>query len=223
MATAEPAFQRARTPENKELRSRALITAARSLALDNGVRAVTLTDIAAAAGVHISAVRRYFESREEIFLHLTAEGWDDWARAVAEALGSRTQVPPGDLAAVLARALADRPLFCDLLAHTPLTLERQVSAEPVRAFKLSALSALSDLAGVLTRALPEHDERDARDLIAAVTALAASMWQVAHPPATLAALYREDPRLGHATADFVPRMTRLVHATTLGLIAARVS
>ena len=41
------------------------------------------------------------------------------------------------VADVFARGFADRPLFCDLIAHTPLNLERNVSPEAVRRYKLA--------------------------------------------------------------------------------------
>lgn len=219
MATPKPAVRRARSAAAKEQRAAALVEAARELGLRRGVRAVTLTDITGAAGVHVSAARRYFESREEIFLHLTAEGWQEWSAAVRAGLAP-DGVTARELAAVLARTLAERPLFCDLLAHAPLTLEREVSIESVRGFKLAALAAVGELTGALHAAVPALDERDALDLVAAVTALAGSLWQIAHPPPTLDQLYREDARLAHDAVEFVPRLTRLVLVTTLGLIVA---
>lgn len=56
----------------------ALVEAARSLALDSGVASVTLTDVASRAGVHHSAVLRYFTSHKEMLLQLAAEGWVQW-------------------------------------------------------------------------------------------------------------------------------------------------
>ncbi|MFI1864679.1 TetR/AcrR family transcriptional regulator [Streptomyces jumonjinensis] len=81
-----PPFQRARRPEHKEQRRLDILRAAAALGRHDGVRSVTLTDIAAGAGVHKSAVLRYFASREAVFLLLTADGWQDWADAVDEAL-----------------------------------------------------------------------------------------------------------------------------------------
>jgi hypothetical protein len=121
----------------------------------------------------------------------------------------------------LAETLDERPLFCDLLAHTPLSLERAVSAEVVRSYKLGALAAAHDIAEAMRAAVPELGDKAAGDLVAMAMALAQSLWQVANPPETLAELYREDPRLAHAGVDFVPWMTRLLHASILGLIAAR--
>lgn len=204
-------FQRARRPENKEQRSDDLLAAARRLALRSGVRAVTLTDIATEAGVHVSGVRRYFESRQEIFLRLAAEGWVDWATAVSG-------VPAGaGLATTLSRTLAARPLFCDLLAHVQLSLEREVSPQAVRDFKLTAMAALEELTTALARADPRLDPPAARDVIAAVTALAGSLWQTSHPSETLIELYADHPHLSHTPAEFEPRLTRLVEALLRGV------
>jgi hypothetical protein len=121
------------------------------------------------------------------------------------------------VAAALAGTLAERPLFCELLAHAPLNLERHVSADAVRAFKLTALAAAEDLGSLVARAVPNMSHADGRDLIAAVTALAATLWQYSHPPAALAELYATDPRIAHAAVDFTPRLQHLTHAVIRGL------
>ena len=84
--TASPAFQRARSPEHKAERREAILDAAARLAARDGVRQVTLTDIAAAVGIHKSALLRYFETREQIFLELTGRAWTEWAAATRAAL-----------------------------------------------------------------------------------------------------------------------------------------
>jgi AcrR family transcriptional regulator len=206
-------FQRARSPVHKETRASALVTAARTLALRDGVRSVTLTGIATAAGMHVSGVRRYFGSREEIFLVLAAAEWTGWAAAVRDELGGEAATAD-ELAAVLSRTLADRPLFCDLLGHVQLSLEREVSAAAVLAYKLESLAALAVLRDAI--GLPSGT---AQDLVAGVTAMAGTLWQTAHPPATLDRLYREDPRLAHAVNEFTPRLARLTAALVRGLTA----
>ncbi|MEV4342992.1 TetR family transcriptional regulator [Actinoplanes sp. NPDC049596] len=209
-------FQRARSTEAKEERTAALLTAARVLAGPAGLRTVTLTEIAQTAGVHVSGVRRYFGSREEIFLTLAAEEWTAWADVVQARLAAGG---PADLAATLADTLADQPLFCDLLAHVPLSLEREVSAEAVRDYKVTAVTALGVLLDAITGATSLSREA-AQDLIAAVTSIAAGLWQVSHPPATLARLYAEDERVAHLASDFTPRLARLTEAMVRGLEAA---
>src|SRR6202043_2616105 len=75
-------YQRARRPEQKLERRDAILGAARELALRDGVRAVSLADIATRVGIHKSALLRYFETREQIFLELTAQAWREWTAAI---------------------------------------------------------------------------------------------------------------------------------------------
>ncbi|MEV0477003.1 TetR family transcriptional regulator, partial [Streptomyces prunicolor] len=151
MSTPSP--QRARSAAAKQQRERAILDAARSLGAERSVREVTLTDIAAAVGMHKSAMLRYFETREQIFLALTAEGWEDWS---AELRVRLSEVADGDsdaVAAVIAQTLVARPFFCDLLAQAPLNLERNVSLDSVYEFKTVVLGVVASLATELCRML----------------------------------------------------------------------
>src|ERR1700719_1510708 len=111
----ERTLQRAYSPQHKEQRVTDLMQAARALAARDGVRTVTLTAIATQAGVHVSAVRRYFESREEILLGLAEQGYADWAQALTDRIHGRDGLTSTDLAQAVTAALVERPLFCDLL------------------------------------------------------------------------------------------------------------
>src|ERR1700758_2330411 len=124
-----PDFQRARSAAAKQLRESAILEAARVLGAERGIRQVTLTEIAEAVGMHKSALLRYFETREEIFLRLTADGGREWSGALRAALEALHEPTSAAVAAVFASTLAERGTFCDLLAQAPLNLERNVSVE----------------------------------------------------------------------------------------------
>ncbi len=209
-------FQRARRPEHKEQRREAILTAARALATRDGVRAVNLGDIAAEVGVHKSALLRYFETREEIYLQLTAEYWADWTEALRAALPAAEPTPAG-VAAVITKTLTDRPLFCDLLAHAPLNLERHVSLDSVRRFKLHSLARVDEISILLGEALPGLGADGGRKAVGAVNAFAAAFWQVSHPGEVLAQLYAEMPETGHSIMDFAGRVEELTTAVLAGL------
>ncbi len=122
------AFQRARTEENKRQRAEALVEAARSLAVETGVASVTLTAVAKRAGIHYSAVRRYFTSHKEVLLHLAAEGWVRWSSTVCDKLAEPGTKSPALVAETLANGLVADPLFCDLLANLHLDMLKQADA-----------------------------------------------------------------------------------------------
>jgi len=209
-------FQRARRPEHKRQRYEASLAAARSLAEQEGVRAVSLADIATAVGVHKSALLRYFETREEIYLRLAAEDWQSWVTGMRAALDA---LPPGDaggVAAAFAETLAERPLLCDLITHAALNLERNVSLESLRTYKRAAYGALGEIAASVRGVLPSLTAEDAFELAGAVGMIAASLWQMAHPTATLLELYAEEPELGHDRFPFVPTVTRMAETIIRG-------
>jgi AcrR family transcriptional regulator len=210
-------FQRARSAEAKQQRESAILDAATRLGSARGIRQVTLTDIASAVGMHKSAMLRYFETREEIFLRLTANGWREWSAALRQQLGA---LPPGADAAAVAEAFAGslvaRPMFCDLLAQAPLNLERNVSIESVRSFKLATLSEVSAISRELSRLLG-LTEQEAVDVIATATSLAGALWQMATPGPQVRELYGSDPRLAHAVVEAGPRLTRVLTAMLTGL------
>ncbi|HEV7978445.1 TetR/AcrR family transcriptional regulator [Amycolatopsis sp.] len=209
-------FQRAYSRHHKEQRAADLVAAARTLGTRDGVRAVTLTAIATQAGVHASAVRRYYASREEILLTLTEEGYRDWAHDIATRLAGRQDVTSGELARILTATLAERRLFCDLLTHVTLNLEREVSFERVHAFKSVTISAVGTLVDAIAAASTLNQDQ-ASDLIIGVIAMTAPLWQAGHPAETLTRLYAEEPAMAHIGIDFEPTLTRLIAALIDGM------
>jgi AcrR family transcriptional regulator len=214
------AFQRARSAEHKTERRDAILSAAAKLAVRDGVRQVTLTDIAAEVGMHKSALLRYFDTREQIFLELTGRAWLEWSAAVGADLAKLApDSAEHDVAVVLAHAFAARPLLCDLIPHTALNLERHASIDAVRAYKLTSLRAVSDAATALSGPLPDLTTEERRQLVSTVALLAGAMYQIATPPPPLAELYATDPDLGHVLLDLEPRLTRATQLTIAGMRA----
>jgi AcrR family transcriptional regulator len=224
VVTSEAAFQRARRPEQKQQRQAAIFDAARQLALRDGVRNVSLTDIAERVGIHKSALLRYFETREQIFLELTAQAWLEWARALHARLDGVSPGPAGPaglVADVMASSFADRPLLCDLIPHTALNLERHVSVEAVRRYKLTSLGAIGEVVRVVHRILPELTETECTEFVSAMATLAGALWQIANPPEPLAQLYATDPQLARACVDLAPRLKRTASILLAGLVPSR--
>ena len=217
MVTSE--FQRARSVSAKQQREQAILDAAAMLGAERGIRQVTLTDIAEVIGMHKSALLRYFETREPIFLRLTAAGWREWSADLRDRLAGLAEATPSAIAEVFATTLTSRPMFCDLLAQAPLNLERNVSLESVRAFKLVTLEEVTAIVGALRELLPALDDGDGVDVIATATSLAGAFWQMATPGAEVQALYRSDPRLAHAVVNVEPRLVRILTAQLAGLLA----
>jgi AcrR family transcriptional regulator len=230
-------YQRARRPEQKLERRDAILAAAGELALRDGVRAVSLADIAARVGIHKSALLRYFETREQIFLELTAQQWQEWTAGLHTALdpavpgnAAGDSAGPGPavgadaatlVASVFAESFGSRPLLCDLIAHTPLNLERNVSAEAVRRYKLTSLGAVHEAAALVQRVLPALSLAECGEFVAALASLAGALWQIANPVPVLIELYASDPALAGACVELTPRLRRAGEILLAGLVPSR--
>jgi Tetracyclin repressor-like, C-terminal domain len=98
----------------------------------------------------------------------------------------------------------------------PLNLEGEVSVERARRYKTNAFAAFDDIVEALT-ATGTMTTAQVHDLLVTANALAANLWQMAHPTPTLAELYIQNPGWGELALDFEPRLTRLLQATAIGL------
>jgi AcrR family transcriptional regulator len=199
------------------LRSETLLAAAETLIEElGGVRYVTLAAVTDRAGLHRTGVRRYYASKEELLLSLAERGWGQWRDAIVREAGDRIGLSPAETAAILSSALTGLPVFCDLLTHVPLTLEGDVALERAHRYKTTAFAAHDEIVTTLAAA-STLTAAQLQDLLATALALAAYLWQVAHPTPTLAALYDQVPEWGHVALDFAPRLHSLLRASALGL------
>src|ERR671920_188189 len=178
----QSAFVRARRPEHKQERHDAILAAARDLARTSGVRNVSLGAVAEAVGLAKSNISRYFGTREEIYLELLAEEWQQYTRAVSVRL--RDAHDTNAAITALAETMVDRPLFCDLLSHLPTSLEQNVSVEAARAFKHAVHRHVTAAGAELARAT-ELTDREAAELVAAARGLGGLLYRAANPPPAL--------------------------------------
>jgi AcrR family transcriptional regulator len=208
--------QRARSAHDKELRRTALLDAARDLAIRHGAGEVTLTAVTAQVGLHASATRRYFESREELLLELTEQGWSDWRNALLAGLGDARGIPADELAAVLSGSLVQLPLFCDLLTHVVLSLEGAVRLERARQYKLAATAAYDVMVKALVDTESGLDHQAAYTVLTAAMTVGAYLFQLSRPSATLRQLYEEEPRWAHDALRFRDQLTTMLRVVILG-------
>jgi AcrR family transcriptional regulator len=212
-------FQRARRPEHKQQRRDAILDAARTLARDRRVQHISLGDVAAAAGMAKSNVLRYFETREEIYLQLTLEAFEEWTGLLAGRLLADPPGGPLQLADAIAGTLSERPVLCDLFAQMSATLEHNVSPAAVLDFKTAITARTLQAAEVISAAFPAVTVEQAMDLAGATYVVVAGLWPASNPPPEVARLL-EEAGLHHARMDFDTILRRLLRAIIVGLPAA---
>ncbi|MCR6482981.1 TetR family transcriptional regulator [Amycolatopsis sp. OK19-0408] len=207
--------QRARSDQDKEVRKTALLTAARELAGERGVREVTLTEVTTRVGLHPSALRRYFESREELLLELAEQGWAGWRTHLLALIDGR-RLSADEVADVVSRSLDELPLFCDLQTHVGLSLEGAVRLERARQYKTAASEAFDAMTAALVETGAGLDTEGARTVLTAAMSCAAYLFQLSRPSPTLRQLYEEVPRWAHSALRFREQLTTLLTAVARG-------
>lgn len=175
-------FQRARQPEQKEVRRRAILKAARDLAREVGPIAVGLNELGRRSGVSKPNIYRYFESREEILFRLYLAEMSEMVEAVEARLkAARGPLDIAGVAVILSEEHLSRPLLCQLAGMVSSILEHNMSAEAIAAVKADFAQLLPRAGGALRRALPWLSEADAWMTIQSIELQLAALWPVANP------------------------------------------
>ncbi len=212
-------WKRARSDEQKRHRRVALLDAATRLLASHAIDEISLNTIAREANISKASVYRYFESREEVFLHLTLQAVERWSADLIRRLP-----PPGqpDDAEAVATAIVSTTLdhedFARLTSVLATVLERNVSVDVVVPFKQQVVAAVATTGTALQQALPDLSAEDTRQLLQLIYFQIVGMWPAAHPSeAVLEALRR--PELASAAFEFGPSLHAAVVVTVAGLRA----
>ncbi|MEV6304223.1 TetR family transcriptional regulator [Actinoplanes sp. NPDC051861] len=212
--TSEP-FQRARTQEQRTARRTAILGAAAGLLSEAPLSEISLRELARRVGLSKTNVVRYFETREAVFFALLNQTAQDWVDGLP---GDLPEAEPVVVMDALARSLSRQPLLCELWSALGTELERNISAEAVRDFKLAHAEVQARLAVLLRVRMPGLKETAARELVAHLILLVAGLWPFANPAPAVAEAVR-DPRLAHSRVDFAARLGRALQVTVTGLLA----
>lgn len=219
--SAPPSFQRARSPEQREIRRRVILDEATRLLSEMPVGEVSLRELARRVGLSKTNVVRYFETREAVFFALLNEAVGDWLDELPAELPAGAE-PPGEVVGALARSVARRPLVCELWSSLGTQIERNISAAVVRDFKLAHRELQIRLATLLRAHIPALTEPASREFVSLFILLIAGLWPFANPSPSVREAVR-DPLLANSRVDFPARLGRALQIAMTGLLHAPVS
>ncbi|MFC8361854.1 TetR family transcriptional regulator [Streptomyces griseorubiginosus] len=220
-------FQRARSAEQREIRKQAILDAATQLLTELPVSEISLRELSRRVGLSKTNVVRYFETREAVFFELLNRSLAQWIEELPAELpsagpeGTGAPEPEADVEAVavaLARSLAGRSLLCNLLSALGTELERNISAESVREFKLVNVRLLGALSELLRDRITALTPDAARELVSLTVVYTAGLWPFAHPSPAVGEAQR-DPELATTKVDFAARLGHILHVAVTGLLA----
>jgi AcrR family transcriptional regulator len=218
-------FQRARSDEQRAMRSKAILDTAAAMLEEMPVAEITLNELSRQVGLAKSNVLRYFDSREAVLLELLDRALSDWVdqleREVPAAVSARAgfRRRAEQLAAAFAASLAQRPVLCDLASTQSAVLERNVTTEAILAHKRRAVAHGRALTAVVADALPELGEERAWQYSVDAMLMAGALWTACRPPAALVDAYAQDPELAGMRLEFEDALEAHLVTVALGLQA----
>ncbi len=136
---------KARSDEAKQDRLDAILAAARGLFAERGFDAVTMADIARAAGLAKGTLYLYCRTKEEVFLALMGDEFAGWFAALGAVLTDSETAGLEDFAHGFARTAAERPELLRLVSILHVVLERNATEAILLPFKLGLRDALASL------------------------------------------------------------------------------
>jgi AcrR family transcriptional regulator len=218
-------FQRARSDEQRALRSQAILDTAAAMLEEMPVADISLNELSRRVGLAKSNVLRYFDSREAVLLELLAGSIGEWLEYLKAELPSAVSRRAGvkrraeQLATVIATSLAERPVLCDLMSAQAAVLEHNVSVESVLRHKQHGLGYAKDFTALVRAALPELSEDDALRYMTGAWLMTSAMWAHARPPEAVVQAYATDERLERTRLDFPVALADFLATLAIGLNA----
>ena len=217
------AFQRARSEEQREVRRQAILRIAAQMVAEMPVADLSLNELSRRVGLAKSNVLRYFESREAVLLELLDSAWHDWLDRLAVALPrdvdaaapARTRYP--EIAATIAASLVDDRLFCELVSVSSAVLERNISPEVARRYKLAAIANTTTFAELIHDRLGELSIEGATYFAAGTLVATTGIWPLAQPSAAMLCVY-EDPAMASLRLDFATALQEMLATLLAGCL-----
>lgn len=218
MAKCRECFTRARRPEEVAQRREEIVLAASALLDRQPLESISLNAIARDAGIAKSAVYRYFESREAIFLKILETDWRHWLEALDERLAP---LHGSNDAAAVASALTvttvEHPRMCWLVSALASVLEHNLSEDVILVFKQESLQLGLRLVSSLQGALPTIDAAQLVQFLHPAFALIAGLWPLSHPSASVRKIMAR-PEFAPFQPNFEEQFQRTLCMTLQGLM-----
>lgn len=170
-------WQRARTDDKKNERKAAIYQAAYTLFKEKGYDDVSFNGIAAQAGFTKSNMYRYFSSKEDIFLNVFGDLFENWFDdCIAQLREFDIEVDSQHFAESWVNTLLKHSEFLDLTPLMFIALEANSSYEQLIQFKRNSKNLLYQLALEIGRIYPALQGENAFQFLTLSYAASTNYW-----------------------------------------------
>ena len=207
--------RRAVTDSLKDARRDVILAAAQDLFCKQDFANISMSTIAASVGLAKGTLYLYFRTREEIFLTLLTRELRAWLSSLSAAV---QEFPaPENALDWIADSLASRNELLRLGAMLHSVLERNLSVDTAREFKLAFDAGLSATAVNIAPALQLASNEQARQFLRWLQVCILGLCQMAYPSPVVKAATAQEPRLAHMVIDFRTELRSMLGALLAGM------
>lgn len=177
---------RARQPEQKEERRRAIVQGALALWCETTFEEITMAQLASRLGLAKGTLYLYFETKEEVFLAVLDELLESWLVELAASFRQQRKLASArTVAQVVLRSLQTRRELVRLLPLVETLLDRGASDEAVVAFERRSLARITAAGLALETCFPAMTPNSGVRLLLLLRALIMGMYLRANKPARI--------------------------------------
>ena len=145
--------RRAVKDTDKAQKRQDLLSVAGRLLLTQDFASLSMDDVAAASNVAKGTLYLYFKTKEELALGVLARDTAEWLDALTAYLQQPGTLAPANYVAWFCQSLRDRPRYVTFIPISVTILEKNISKEAAREFKLLIAAQLEKLAPLLQQRL----------------------------------------------------------------------
>ena len=211
-------MRRAVREDQKLVRRQQILDTAWELFQENEYEQVNIIDVANGAGLAKGTVYLYFKTKEELFLAILSDQFENWFNEIDDNLRTYEQLTAAPaLADMLTETLVKRPLLTRLFALLHPILERNIKPEAALPFKQMLLDRVSQTGALLETRLPFLQPGQGAQLQLQIYAVILGLQQMSEPAPVVCTLIEEHPALAAMTIDFAPTFRATITSLIYGL------
>jgi TetR/AcrR family transcriptional regulator len=193
--------RRAVKDTDKAMKRQELLQVAAGLFLKKDFSALSMDDVATTAKVAKGTLYLYFKTKEELALGVLTQDTSEWLDALHDYLTTTPKLTPQIYAAWMSAGLRARPRYLKFMPISALILEKNISKDAAREFKLMVAEQLNRIAPLLQAKLNLASDQQAARFLMQTHALVMGLHPCCFPNPVIAAIIVEE-NLGLFNNDF---------------------
>jgi AcrR family transcriptional regulator len=149
----------------RESRRQEIVSACEELYKDKGFNEITLLDISHATILTRTALYKYYQTKEEIFLDLLKLEHERWSEALTHILNDNKVLSEEEFVVQIAKTLDDRLQLLRLMAMNVFELEAKSRYERVVEFKISMGKPMKLIRDILDKFITDMSDEQKEQFV----------------------------------------------------------